>query len=77
MTPQDAIYQRAKAMDNQDTPLEEWSAKIIEALARAGYAVVPVVLPEATLGEAAMNGVFETGNPKHGWDFLIAATRAV
>lgn len=77
MTPQEAIYQRAEAMDNQDTPLEEWPAKIIEALARAGYAVVPVAVPEGILGEAAIAGVGDTGNPKHAWDYLLARTRAV
>lgn len=36
------------------------------------YRLVPVELPHEVLGEAAMSGVFETGNPKHGWDFLLA-----
>jgi hypothetical protein len=31
--------------------------------------------PFAILGEAGMTGVFETGNPKHGWDWLVAKTR--
>ena len=75
-TPQDAIYEKAAAMDNQDVPLEEWPDKLLDALARAGFAVVPVELPHDVLGRAAIAGVAETGNPKHAWDFLIAATRA-
>jgi len=75
-TPQDAIYEKACAMDNQDVPLEEWPEKMIEGLARAGYAVVPVELPHTLLGEAAMAGVNETGNPKHCWDFLVSRSRA-
>ena len=75
-TPRDAIYEAACAMDNQDVPLEEWPGKLVEALARAGYAVVPVALPAYVLGEAAIAGVFETGNPKHGWDYLLAQVRA-
>jgi len=76
MNPQDAIYAKASAMDNQDVPLEEWPEKLIEALAHSGYAVVPVELPPALLGEAAMAGVNDTGNPKHCWDFLVAKSRA-
>ena len=72
----DVIYERAAAMDNQDTPLEEWPSKIIEALALAGFAVVPVALPFDVLGDAAIAGVFETGNPKHGWDYLLARVRS-
>ena len=64
------------ALDNQDVPTEDWPAKLIEALARAGFVVVPVELPHDVLGRAAIAGVAETGNPKHAWDFLIAATRA-
>ena len=50
--------------------------ELIAALGRAGFAVVPVELPHDVLGRAAIAGVAETGNPKHAWDFLIAATRA-
>lgn len=75
-TPQNAIYEKACAMDNQDVPLEDWPDKLIEALARAGYAVVPVELPQVLLGDAAFAGAHETGNPKHCWDFLIAKSRA-
>lgn len=66
-----AIYEKACALDNQDVPLEEWPEQLITALAKAGYTIVPVVLPPEILGEAAMAGVFETGNPKHGWDYLL------
>ena len=74
-TPQDAIYEKAAAMDNQDVPLEEWPDKLLDALARAGFAVVPVDLPPALLEEAAISGVHGTGNPKHCWDFLVASSR--
>lgn len=75
-TPQNIIYDKAAAMDNQDVPLEEWPDKLIEALARAGYAVVPVDLPPKVLGEAAMAGILDTGNPKHCWEFLVCMSRA-
>lgn len=68
----DSIYEKAAAMDNQDTPLEEWPGKIIEALMLAGFAVVPITLPCNVLSDAAIAGVFETGNPKHGWDYLLS-----
>ena len=42
---QDAIYAVMAALDNQDEPLENYPGRVIEALARAGYAVVPVELP--------------------------------
>ncbi len=32
------------------------------------------IYPDQAIG--AIAGVAETGNPKHAWDFLIAATRA-
>ena len=75
-TPREALYEAACAMDNQDVPLEDWPMKLIAALTRAGFAVVPAELPHDVLGRAAIAGVAETGNPKHAWDFLIAATRA-
>ena len=75
-TPREALYEAACAMDNQDVPLEDWPVKLIAALGRAGFAVVPVELPHDVLGRAVIAGVAETGNPKHAWDFLIAATRA-
>ena len=74
--PREALYEAACAMDSQDVPLEDWPVKLIAALGRAGFAVVPVELPHDVLGRAAIAGVAETGNPKHAWDFLIAATRA-
>ena len=73
--PIDAMYAAFSAMDNNDTALEEWPQRAIDALAFAGWAVVPYDLPFAILGEAGMTGVFETGNPKHGWDWLVAKTR--
>ncbi|TFZ81246.1 hypothetical protein [Candidatus Macondimonas diazotrophica] len=73
--PCDAIYEVACAMDNQDVPLEDWPRKIIDALSKAGYAVVPTAIPDSSLGEAAMM-LDATGNPKHLWDFLLANTRA-
>ena len=75
-TPREALNEAACAMDTQDVPLEDWPMKLIAALTRAGFAVVPAELPHDVLGRAAIAGVAETGNPKHAWDFLIAATRA-
>jgi predicted ATPase len=43
-------------LDNQDVPLEDWPVKLIAALARAGFAVVPVELPHDALGRAAIAG---------------------
>lgn len=40
MKAEDAIYEQACALDNQDVPLEEWPAVLIAALGRAGYRVV-------------------------------------
>lgn len=67
------VYDHLEAMDNQDTPLTEIPQRIVDALAGAGWAVVPRALPFAVLGEAGM--MLETGNPKFMWDFLIAKTR--
>lgn len=75
-TPREALYEAAAAMDNQDVPLEDWPVNLIAALGRAGFVIVPLELPHDVLGRAAIAGVAETGNPKHAWDFLIAATRA-
>lgn len=72
LSAQDAIYEKAAAMDNQDVPLEEWPSSLIVALDHAGFCVVPKELPDGVLGDAAMAGVFDTGNPKHGWDYLLA-----
>lgn len=71
-----AIYNDLCAADNQDVPLEECAARIVAALARAGYAVVPADLPPAVLGETALGPFMEQGNPRHLWDFLLAKTRA-
>lgn len=76
MSESQVLYNKAAALDNQDVPLEEWPAELIAALYRAGYAIVPKDLPVDVLGDAAMAGVFETGNPKHGWDYLIARLQA-
>jgi hypothetical protein len=73
--PIDAMAAAFSAMDNSDTELEEWPQRAIDALAFAGWAVVPYALPYTVLGEAGISGVFETGNPKHGWDWLVAKTR--
>lgn len=73
--PIDAMAAAFSAMDNSDTALEEWPQRAIDALAFAGWAVVPYALPYEVLGEAGISGVFETGNPKHGWDWLVAKTR--
>lgn len=70
----DAIYDAFCAMDNQDEPLEDYPQAAINALFRAGYAVVPRELPYEVLGYAQRRGVFETGNPKHGWDHLLFLT---
>jgi hypothetical protein len=76
MSESQALYDKAAALDNQDIPLEEWPAELIDALDRAGYAIVPKDLPFDVLGDAAMAGVFDTGNPKNGWDYLIARLQA-
>lgn len=70
------IYDKAAALDNQDVPLEEWPDKLIDALARSGYAIVPVDLPPQLLGDAAIAGVLGTGNPKHCWDFFVGRVRS-
>ncbi len=71
-TCRDAIYNALCAMDNQDVALEESGDRIVAALIGAGFRVVPNDLPFEVLGDAAIAGVFETGNPKHGWDYLLA-----
>ena len=43
-TPREAIYETACALDNQDVPLEDRPGKLIAALARAGFTVVPVLV---------------------------------
>ena len=35
-TPQDAIYEKAAAMDNQDVPLEEWPDSLFDKI-QAGH----------------------------------------
>lgn len=75
-TVQEAIYEKACALDNQDVPLEEWANEMIKALTRAGFAIVPVDLPHELLGEAVIAGVHGTGNPKHCWDFLVSKSKA-
>jgi hypothetical protein len=72
---QAAIYEKLCAMDNQDIPVEQWPDLIVRELAMHGYAIVPVAIPHEILGQAAIDGVFETGNPKYGWDILVAKTR--
>jgi hypothetical protein len=67
------VYDHLEAMDNQDVPLAEIPQRIVDALAGAGWAVVPCALPFAVLGTAAM--MAETGNPKFTWDYLIGQTR--
>jgi hypothetical protein len=70
-----AVYDKFCAMDNQDVPLEQYPQAAVDALARAGWAVVPCDLPHETLGKAAMTGIFDVGNPKFGWDYFLAHTR--
>lgn len=36
-----------------------------------GWVLVPMDLPVEVLGEAAIIGAFDTGNPAHGWTFLL------
>lgn len=73
---QEAMYAEMAAMDNQDEPLENYSDRLVGALYRAGFVITPVVLPTDALGEAAVSGVADTGNPKHVWDFLIPRVMA-
>ena len=42
-TPSEAIYETARALYSQGVPLEYWPEKLIAALARAGFAVVPML----------------------------------
>lgn len=41
-----------------------------------GFLVVPVDLPHEVLAKAAIEGLPDTGNPKHVWDYLLNAVRA-
>ena len=68
---QDVMYERMAALDDGDVCLEDWPNKVLDALDRFGYVVVPKELPVEVLAAAAIHHVFETGNPKHGWDFLL------
>lgn len=74
-TPYDALYAALEALDHNDIELEKYPQAMIDALAAVGYAVVPCGLPFEVLGEAQAKGMFETGNPKHGWDWLLMQTR--
>lgn len=67
----DAVYPALTFADNADIPLENYPNIMIEALREAGFAIVPRNLPHEALGECAMLGIHETGNPKHTWDFLL------
>ncbi len=49
--------------------IEAWNTRVAVS---DGMALVPRNLPNEILGKAAIAGVFETGNPKHGWDFILA-----
>lgn len=64
----DALYDKFAALDDGDRPLEEYPPAVVQVLLRAGYAIVPVTLPPEVLGKAAM---FDTGNPKDTWDFIL------
>ena len=72
-TPREALYEAACAMDNQDVPLEDWPMKLIAALTRAGFAVVPAELPHDVLGRAAIAGVAEL---LHGCGQIMTASNA-
>lgn len=52
MKANDALYEQACALDNQDVPLEEWPELLIGALSRAGYSVV-LTQPQFTTGHCA------------------------
>lgn len=41
------------------------------------FVLVPVDLPHEVLAKAATEGLPDTGNPKHVWDYLLNAVRAV
>lgn len=77
LSAQAVMYAKMAAMDNQDEPLENYPDRLIEALAHAGFVIVPVVLSYEALGDAAMSGALETGNPKHCWDYLLCRVRVV
>jgi hypothetical protein len=59
--PIDAMYAAFSAMENNDTEIEQWPQRAIDALAFASWAVVPYVLPYEVLGEAGMSGTVGTG----------------
>ena len=71
------IYETVCAMDNQDVAVEEYPDRLVKALAKSGYALVPVALPYEVLGDAAINGFNDTGNPKHLWDYLLCRVRVI
>lgn len=41
-----------------------------------GFLVVPVDLPPEILAKVAIEGLPDTGNPKHVWDYLLKELRA-
>ena len=70
---QDVMYETLEAMDNQDEPLENYPDRIMGALDRAGFVIVPIDLPYEVLGEAAI--CCGTGNPKDLWNFVLNNVR--
>lgn len=60
-----------------DLEVENLATKIINLLYKNEIYLVPSRLNYSTLGEAAIAGVFETGNPVHGWDYLVTKSKAL
>ena len=71
------MYDKMAAMDNQDVPLEEYPEKILKELAHAGFVIVPIYIPYEILGDAALSGVCDLGNPNLVWDYLLTRVQVL
>lgn len=59
MDPKQVICDEVCAMDNQDVPVEDYPQRLVDALARAGWAVVPVpMLRECEQALSDMTGTY-------------------
>lgn len=71
------MYDKMVAMDDQDIALEEYPEKILRELAKNGFVIVPIYIPFEILGEAAMSGVCDLGNPNLVWDYLLTRVQVL
>lgn len=60
-----------------DLEVENLVNKIINLLAKNEICLIPARLNYSLLGDAAIAGVFETGNPNHGWDYLVTRSKVL